>query len=440
MVQVHVSPLNIKVFKLKYPKINKNLFIENRKKIIKKIKPNSLILINSNYTMPTNEDGNMPFKQNSDMFYLSGINQEKTTLIIYPDAKEESYKEILFIEKIDKEKIIWEGNKCTKKEAYNISGIKTCLWIENFENIFKKLMNDTEYVYLNTNEHPRASIDIESKDSKFIKWCKNKYPLHKYERIAPIIHNLRKIKSKYEIELIKKACKITEMGIKRIIPIIKPGIMEYEIEAELIHEFIRLRSNGFSFNPIIASGKNSCILHYLNNNKKCKSGEIVLVDVGTDYSNYSSDITRVFPVNGRFTKRQKNVYNSVLKIIKKAKKIINSNKCINNYNKEILETIKEELIKLKLINIKKKNIEYKKYFMHGITHHLGISTHDVGNMNNKFEEGMVFTIEPGIYIKNENIGIRLENDITIKNNKIEDISGNIPIEIEEIEYMMNKPK
>jgi len=419
---------------MRYSKINVNFFKSNRKKIINYLKPNSLVIINSNDIMPKDEDGLMSFKQNNDIFYFSGIEQENTILLLYPDSKNKIYKEILFLQKPNNLIDAWDGDKYTKKSASMVSGVFSIYWLDSFELILKILAYQVDNIYLNTNEHTRSCSNVQTRDERFINWCKNKYPLHSYCRIAPIIYKIRSIKSEFEINLIRKAIKITETGLKKIFSLLKPGIMEYEIEAKLIYEFINFRSKGFGFSPIIASGVNNCILHYIKNNQKCKSNDLLLLDIGAEYANYSSDVTRVLPINGRFNKRQKEVYSVVLNTLNYAKKIILPGLSISNYNKEINSFMQEEFLSLKLTKDKKR---FKEYFPHNITHYLGLNIHDVGDINKIFKPGMVLTIEPGIYIKEEGFGIRLENNIVIKNNSIEDITKNIPIKIEEIESLMN---
>jgi Xaa-Pro aminopeptidase len=429
---------------MRYLPIEKQLFIENRERLKKQLKPGALAVFNANDIMPTNADGTMPFRQNNDLFYLTGVDQEESILLFFPDSKNPMHREILFLKQTSDEIAIWEGEKLNKEQAFEVSGIKTVYWLTEFKTIFKSLMAECERVYLNSNEHLRAVIEVETRDARFIKWCKNEYPLHEYERIAPIMHHLRAIKSPIEIELMQHACDITEKGLRRILPFIKPGVMEYEIEAELIHEFIRNRSKGFAYTPIIASGFNACVLHYIENNKQCKGGDVILLDVGAEYANYASDLSRAVPVSGRFTSRQKDVYNAVLRVMKAATKMLVVGNNIDDYHKAVGSIMEEELIGLGLLNaqeVAKQNPSqplYKKYFMHGTSHFLGLDVHDVGSKYRKFEAGMVFTCEPGIYIREESLGIRLENDILITADGNIDLMANIPIEAEEIEDLMNR--
>jgi Xaa-Pro aminopeptidase len=429
---------------LRYHTIDLSLFVNNRKSLTKHLKPNSLVILNANDIMPTNADGVMPFRQNNDLFYFSGIDQEETKLIIYPDAPKNSWKEILFIKKTNEHIAIWEGQKYTQEAAQDTSGIADIYWLEEFDSILHMLMEQVEHVYLNSNEHIRADSPVQSRDMRFISWCKGKYPLHKYERLAPIMHQLRMIKSDIEIDLIRQACAITEKGFRRILPMIKPGIMEYEIEAELIHEFTCNRSRGFAYAPIIASGANACILHYNNNNQPCQAGTTILADFGAEYANYCSDLTRVIPVSGHFTTRQRAVYSAVLRIMQQAKKMLVPGNDLATYHQALGQIVEEELVELGLLSMEDiKNQDskipaYKKYFMHGISHHLGLDVHDVGNIYKEFKSGMVFTVEPGIYIPEEGLGMRLENDVVIRENGVEDLMAGIPLEIDEIEALMQK--
>jgi Xaa-Pro aminopeptidase len=428
---------------MKYAQIDQKLFIENRQRFAKQLKPNSIAVFNSNDIMPTNADGTMGFRQNSDLFYLSGIDQEETILVIYPDAKDGVHKEVLFLRETNEHIAVWEGHKYTKEEATVTSGIRKIYWMAQFHTIFNTLMADAEHVYLNTNEHTRAVIEVETRDARFIKWCRERYPLHRYERSAPLMQGLRSIKSKYEVELIQQACNITEKGFRRVLGFIKPGVWEYEIEAELVHEFVRNRSKGFAYGPIVASGANACVLHYVDNNQQCKDGDVILLDVAAEYANYASDLTRAVPVNGKFTKRQKDVYNAVLRVMRAATRMLVVGNTMEAYHKEVGKIMEQELIGLGLLDadaVKKQDSSaplYKKYFMHGTSHFLGLDVHDVGSRHTPFAAGMVFTCEPGIYIPEESLGIRLENDILITEKGPVDLMANIPVEADEIEELMN---
>lgn len=431
---------------MKYLPINPLLFIHNRKRFIKELKPNSLALFNSNDVTPTNADGTMGFVQNSDLFYLSGIDQEESILLLYPDAISKTMREIIFLRETNERIAVWEGHKFTKEEAKKVSGIEEVRWLSEFNTVFRQLMLQCKRVYLNSNEHYRAEIQVESRDSRFVKRCMSEYPLHRYERSAPIMHKLRAIKQKEEVELIKHACDITEKGLRRILKMIKPGVMEYEIEAELSHEFIRNRSKGFAYSPIIASGIDSCVLHYVANNKVCQKGDILLLDVAAEYANYASDLTRTVPVSGKFTKRQREVYNAVVRVFKGARNHLIKGNTFEKYNATIAKMMEEEMIGLHLLkaaDVKKQDPKsplYKKYFMHGTSHFMGLDVHDVGFMTIPFQAGMVFTCEPGIYIPEEKLGIRIENDILITEKGNVDLMQNIPLEADEIEEMMGSRK
>jgi Xaa-Pro aminopeptidase len=428
---------------MKYDKIPQAMFIEHRRKLASKLTPGSLAVFNSNDIMPTNADGHMGFKQSSDLFYLSGIDQEESILVMFPDCKEEHHREILFLKETNEHIAVWEGHKYTKQEAFECSGIKTVYWLSQFESIFRLLALKAESIYLNTNEHTRAVIETETRDARFIKWCMNHFPLHQYKRIAPVMHELRAIKSSHEVDLIKTACGITRKGFERLLKFVKPGVWEYEIEAELIHEFIRNRSKGFAYGPIIASGASACVLHYTQNNNQCRDGEVILLDVAAEYANYASDLTRCIPVSGKFNERQKAVYNAVLRVLKAATQMLVIGNTIPAYHKEVGKLMEEELIQLGLLNksdVDKQNPDaplYKKYFMHGTSHFLGLDVHDVGDFARPLEEGMVFTCEPGIYIPEEGLGIRLENDILVTAKGPVNLMADIPIEAEEIEALMN---
>ncbi|MCB9201529.1 MAG: aminopeptidase P family protein [Flavobacteriales bacterium] len=420
------------------------LFKKNRVKFTDKLLPNSIAFFNSNDVYPLSSDSVLPFKQHSDIFYLSGINQEESILVLYPDALEKENQEILFVQETNEHIKIWEGEKLTKEQATEISGIKNIQWIQNFDSVVNSLLIQSENIYINLNENPRANTEVQTREDRFIEKIKRKYPAHTYKRSNPILQNIRSIKEPEEIELIQKACNITEKTFCRILKFAKPNVWEYEIEAEMIHEFTRSKTQGHAFSPIIASGKNATILHYLQNNKQCKDGELVLLDFGCQYNNYNSDMTRVIPVNGKFNPRQKEVYQAVLNVKNYATSLLVDGLTFKEYNKEVGNFMTSELIKLKLLdkvdiqNQNEKNPAYKKYFMHGTSHFLGLDTHDYGNYNNPIKENMVLTVEPGIYIPNEKIGIRLEDDVVVqKDKKPINLLTNSPIEIEEIEELMN---
>lgn len=430
---------------MKYDRIDKSLYIHNRKQFVKHLKAKSLAVFNSNDIFPISADSTMPFQQHRDILHLSGVDQEESILVIFPDAADESQREILFLKETSPKIAVWEGAKLTKEDAFEVSGIKTVYWLDQFETIFNNLMSQAENVYINPNEHLRANTEMQTREDRFIIWLKDKYPGHSYDRSAPIMHQIRAIKHPIELELMQKACDITEKGVRRILSFIKPGVWEYEIEAELLHEFIRNRSAGWAYTPIIGSGLNATVLHYIENNKQCKDGEVILMDFGAEYANYSSDLTRSVPVNGRFTDRQKAVYNSVLKVKDEATKLLVPGTLLNEYHKEVGLMMQSELLDLRLIDktdIKNQDPDwpaYKKYFMHGTSHYIGLDTHDVGSWVDPIKANMVFTVEPGIYIPEENLGIRLEDDVVVQESgEPFNLMRNIPISVEEIETCMNE--
>lgn len=429
---------------MKYERINKELYKHNRANFASAMKTGTLAVFNSNDIYPISADGSMPFQQHRDILFLSGVDQEESILVIFPTASNERHREVLFLRETNETIAIWEGEKLTKDAAFEVSGIKTVYWLNQFPTIFKQLMAEAEGIYLNTNEHLRASTEVETREDRFIKQVKQDYPAHQVHKSAPILHRLRSIKHAIEIELMQKACKITEAGVRRILGFVKPGVWEYEIEAELAHEFLRSRSSGFAYTPIIASGKNACVLHYIENNQQCADGDVILLDVGAEYANYSSDLTRCIPVNGRFTERQKKVYNAVLSVKKQAEKLLVPGTIMAEYHKEVGKFMETELLGLGLIDhtdIKNQNPEwpaYKKYFMHGTSHFLGLDTHDVGIWHEPIKEGMVFTCEPGIYIPEEGLGIRLEDDLVVQSTGAPfNLMKDIPLEAAEIEDLMN---
>jgi len=428
---------------MRYSQIDKSLFIENRLHLSQLLKPKSLVILNSNDIMPTNADGTMGFRQNTDLFYLSGVDQEETILLIFPEHPDEKFREVLFVRETNDLIAVWEGEKLTKDQAREVSGIKTVYWTHQLESIFGQIVFEAENVYLNTNEHTRNDSVVQTREARYVREFREKYPVHQLVRLAPLMHKLRAIKNPLEIALIQTACNITKLGFDRLLKFVKPGVQEYEIEAELIHEFIRNRSRGFAYNPIIASGANACVLHYIQNDRTCRDGDVLLLDVAAEYANYGSDLTRSIPVNGRFSKRQREVYDAVLRVFKGAKSMLVTGNIWDDYHKEIGKIMESELIGLGLISqedINKQDPDwpaYKKYFPHGTSHFLGLDIHDVGNKYRRFEPGMVFTCEPGIYIREEGLGIRLENNILITADGNVDLMANIPIEAEEIEDLMN---
>ena len=427
---------------MKYEAIDRQLFIDTRARFAAAMKPNSLAIFNANDIMPTNADGTMPFRQNNDLFYLSGVDQEESILMLYPDAMYDEHKAVLFLKETSEDIAIWEGEKLTKERAFEVAGIKDVYWLDDFERILGMAMATADSVYLNSNEHARATIEVETRDARFGKWFRERYPYHAIERSAPIMHDLRAIKHPIEIDLLQKACNITNKALRRVLGYIKPGVWEYQIEAELAHEFLMNRSRGFAYTPIIASGGNACVLHYIDNDKECKDGDVILMDVGAEYANYASDCTRCFPVNGKFTPRQKEVYDAVLRVMRASMDLLRPGVFLKDYHKQVGELMEKELIGLGLItaedvaNQNPARPAYKKYFMHGTSHFLGLDVHDVGHWNKPIAAGMVFTVEPGIYIPDENLGIRIENDILITEDGFTDLMADIPIETEDIEGLM----
>jgi len=429
---------------MKYHKIPSDLFSKNRKKFTSKMENGCLAVFNSNDIYPISADGTMPFQQHRDIFYLSGVDQEESILVLFPQASNPAHREVLFLRETNEHIAIWEGEKLTKQTAYETSGIKTVYWLQQFQSIFKQLMAEAQGIYFNTNEHLRANTEVETREDRFIKKTKTDYPAHQVFKAAPLLHKIRSVKENLEIDLMQQACNITKSGFRRLLAFIKPGVWEYEIEAELAHEFLRNRSKGFAYTPIVASGKNACVLHYIENNQQCKDGDVILLDVGAEYANYSSDLTRCVPVNGRFTSRQKEVYNAVLHVKNEAQKLLVPGTIMAEYHKQVGVLMEEQLVNLGLISlndIKNQSPDwpaYKKYFMHGTSHFLGLDTHDVGLWHEPIQAGMVFTCEPGIYIPEEGLGIRLEDDLVVQETGAPfNLMANIPIEAEAIEDLMN---
>lgn len=429
---------------MKYLPIDSKLFKRNRSKFVSQMLPNSIAVFNSNDIFSTGADSTLPFYQHRNIFYLSGVDQEESILILNPNANNPAHKEILFLKETNDHIAIWEGAKLNKDQAKSSTGIQSIYWLDEFEIIFSKLMTNVNIVYFNNNNHYRKAVEMQTREDRFLIWLKSNYPERKIEYSFPIMEKLRGVKEPEEIELIQKACDITEKGFRRVLKFLKPGVMEFHVEAEYSHEFLRNRSKGFAYTPIIASGYNACILHYINNNMQCKDGDMLLMDVGAEYANYSSDMTRTIPVNGRFTDRQKSVYQAVLNVKNEASKMLIPGTLWKEYHVEVGKLMTSELISLGLLdksdiqNQNHKNPAYKKYFMHGTSHHMGLDTHDYGDLKTPMVANMVFTVEPGIYIPDENLGIRLEDDVVIKNSGTPiNLMKSIPIEIEEIEEIMN---
>jgi Xaa-Pro aminopeptidase len=429
---------------MKYEQINNTLFIKNRAKFTAQMKPKSVAVFNSNDIYPISADSTIPFQQHRDIFYLSGVDQEESILLLFPDAPYEHLKEILFLTETSEHIAIWHGAKLDKEQAFDVSGIRSVYWLQDFEKILFEVMTYTDTMYINTNEHYRSAVETQTREDRFIKWWKEKYPAHSVAKSNSILQRLRSIKEPEEIALMQHACDITQKGFRRLLSFVKPGVMEYEIEAELLHEFVRNRSKGFAYGPIIASGNSANVLHYVENNRECKAGDLILLDVAAEYANYSSDLSRTIPVSGRYTPRQADVYNAVLRVKKEATKLLVPGTIWKEYHLEVGKIMTSELLGLGLLDkadVQNENKDwpaYKKYFMHGTSHHLGLDTHDYGLLHEPMQANMVFTVEPGIYIPAEGFGIRIEDNVVVQEKgEPFNLMRNIPIEIEEIEYLMN---
>lgn len=430
---------------MRYQQIPASLFIKNRQNFIVKMEPNSIAILTSNDIMPNNADDVMGFAQNNELFYLSGVDQEESILVLYPDAANPENREILFVKETSDLIKIWEGDKLTKEQGLEVSGVKNVKWLQDFELAIQYMAFDADTFYLGHNEHKKTlTAEMNTRQDRMISWCKEKYPLHNYKRAAKITREIRQIKSEEEIVLMQKAADISVGGFKRVLNAVKPGMLEYELEAELTYEFIRKGARGHAFMPIIAVGGNACALHYNTNDSICNDGDMILMDFGVCYANYNSDTTRCFPVNGKFTDRQKEVYNSVLHCLKEGSKLLKPGVVSTEYEKEMASLVEDQLMKLGLLDaeeVKNQDPEkplYKKYFMHGTAHHIGLDVHDVGLYTRPFEAGMVVTCEPGIYISEEGIGCRLENDILITENGNINLTAAMPIEIEDVEQLMKE--
>ncbi len=430
---------------MKYSPIDNDLFVKNRKKFMAQMRPKSIAVFNSNDIYPIGADSTLPFEQHRDIFYLSGADQEETILLLFPDAMDAKHREILFVRETNDHIAVWEGAKLTKEKATEVSGIATIYWLTDFDKVFFDLMTEADTIYFNTNEHYRQAVETQTREDRFIEKCKRDYPAHQWAKSNPILQQIRGIKEPEEIDLMQTACDITEKGFRRILQFVKPGVWEYEIEAEFLHEFVRNRSKGFAYNPIIASGNNANVLHYLENNKQVKDGDMILLDLAAEYANYSADMTRTIPVNGRFTDRQKEVYSAVLRVKNEATKMLVPGTIWAEFHKEVGKIMASELLGLGLLDkadVQNENPDwpaYKKYFMHGTSHHIGLNTHDYGELKTPMKPNMIFTVEPGIYIPAEGMGVRLEDDVVIRETgEPFNLMRNIPIEIEEIEELMNK--
>jgi Xaa-Pro aminopeptidase len=428
---------------MRYTPLSSSFYKNTRQRLFKLMEPGSVAILHSADIYPSSADGVRPFRQQTDLLYLSGIDQEESVLVLFPDAPDPKLREMLFVKETSEHIAIWEGEKLTKEQATKLSGVENVHWLSELPRLLNEAVFAADNIYLVTNEHLRASTEVQTRTDRAIEQYRQQYPLHQYKRLAPLLHQLRAIKQPEEIAALQEACNITEAAFRRILAFVRPGVWEFEIEAEIMHEFLRSRSRGFAYDPIIASGANACVLHYIANESQCKAGELILFDIGAEYANYAADLSRTIPVSGRFTDRQKAVYNAVLRVQKEAIKLLQPGNNITQYHKQVGELMEKELVDLGLLNAKEVAQQnpaqplYKKYFMHGTSHHLGLDVHDYGSRHVPFEEGMVFTCEPGIYIREEGIGVRIENDVVITRNGTNDLMQNIPREAEEIEELMN---
>jgi Xaa-Pro aminopeptidase len=417
------------------------LFTQNREGLVRKLPARSVAVLNANDLMPTNADGIMGHSQNADLFYLTGVRQEETILLLAPDAFDRQHREILFVRQPNEQLAIWEGHKLTKDQATAISGITNVKWLTDFPGIFRQVICEMEHVYLNTNEHQRADVAVETRDQRFIRDCRAKFPLHHYQRLAPLMHELRAVKSAYEIDAIKAACNLTGRGFRRVCKFLKPGVNETEVEAEFAHEFIRHKGE-FAYPPIIAGGTNNNILHYNQNDQPCKPGDLLLLDVAAGLGNYMSDLTRTIPVSGKFTRRQKQVYNAVLRIFRAQVAACIPGKTTKDLRLECEERTARACVDLgllKMSDLKKQKPDepvVKKFFMHGVSHPIGLDVHDVTYNHFKLAPGWVVTVEPGIYLRSEGFGVRLENTVVVTENGPLDLMEDIPIEPGDIEQLM----
>ncbi len=431
---------------VRYTPLSAETYTAHRAAFVAKLPAGALAVLTSNDILPSNADGTVGFKQNSDLFWLTGIDQEESILLLFPEAREEKHREILFLRETNDHILVWEGYKLTREQAYARSGVTTIMWTTAFEATLRALLADAAAttIYLNRNEHLRSGNEMETRQDRLIRYCQEHFPLHNLRRAAPILQGLRMIKSEEEIKQLREASAITEAAFRRLLTFVKPGVMEYEIEAEIQHEFLRRRSRGPAYGSIIASGENACILHYVDNYRPCQDGDLLLLDFGAEYGGYAADLTRTIPVNGKFTERQAAVYDAVLRVQKFAISRLIPGTIVPEYHKEVGKMMEEELISLGLLNaeeVANQDLEkplYKKYFMHGTSHFLGLDVHDVGDFLRPLEPGMVLTCEPGIYIREEAIGIRIENDILITEGGNEDLMATIPRERPEIEALMMK--
>ena len=426
---------------MKYLPLNPDIFINNRKRFVAGMQPNSIAIFVSNDEFPKNGDALHRFKQNSDLFWLSGIEQEDSLVILYPDHYDEQYREALVLVRPNELKEKWDGKRLRAKEATDISGIKTIVWVDSLEALLQTWIHAADNIYLNTNENDRKASHIRTREYRFIDELKSAYPLHNYFRSAKILKDLRGIKTKEEVEVVQTAIDITQKTFERVCAFVKPGVMEYEVEAEIFHEFLRNRATGEAYGSIIASGDRARTLHYVNNSEECKDGELLLMDFGAEYGSYCADLTRTIPVNGKFSERQKEVYNACLAIHNYAKSILKPGISVVDYTDKVGEEATKQFVKIGLLTQEETekeggNTAYRKYLYHGISHHLGIDVHDLGTRTEPLKAGMLLTVEPGIYIEAEQMGIRIENNVWLTEDGNIDLMKNIPITVEEIEAIM----
>ena len=430
---------------MRHQPIDPQLFVSNRERLCNLLPAKSLAVVNANDVLPANGDGTLAMIPNSDLFYFTGVEQEQTILVIFPDADDPKHREILFLREPNLENELWEGHKLAKDEAVKISGIKNVHWLSEFLRLFHRLLCECEHVFLDSNEQHRAVIEVETREARFVAETIRRYPLHNYQRLAPLVHQLRPVKSPIELSLIQKACDLTAAGFSRVLKFTKPGVSEMEVEAEFAHEFIR-RGGQFAYLPIIATGLNACCLHYISNTSVCRADELLLLDVAAAYGNYNADMTRTIPVSGRFTRRQKQVYNAVLRVLRSSSQGLTPGKKPKDWQKEAEQAIEKELVDLGLLttrDIRRQNPDQpvlKKYFMHGVGHSLGLGVHDVVNPTKPIQAGWVMTVEPAIYIPEEGFAVRLENDVLVTDNGPVDLMAHIPIEAEDIEALMQRRK
>ncbi|HNR15247.1 MAG TPA: Xaa-Pro aminopeptidase [Chitinophagaceae bacterium] len=429
---------------MKYLPLNPAIFTQNRERFVRQMQKNSIAIFVSNDEVPSNGDAIYSFKQNSDLFWLSGITQEDSMVILFPDNPDPKYREVLVLVRPNELKEKWDGKRLRVKEAQSISGMKTIVWLDSIDGLLQPWIHLADSIYLDSNENDRKASLVRSRDYRFIDEMKSRYPLHNYLRAARIMKELRGIKTALEVEVMQKAIDITDSTFRRLLQFIKPGVMEYEIEAEIFHSFLSQRATGPAYGSIIASGDRARTLHYVSNNEECKDGELILMDFGAEYGGYCADLTRTVPVNGKFTRRQRTVYNACLHLHDYAKSILKPGISIIDYTEKVGEEATQQFLKIGLLrksdvkNEDPENRAYRKYLYHGISHHLGVDVHDLGTRTEPIKAGMVFTVEPGIYIEEEQMGIRIENNLWITRNGSKDLMKNIPITAEEIEALMKK--